>query len=109
MSEAAPTKDTKPDKRKVSISMETLQLLRPMAEQAGVEIPGLVHYQAKLDLDQPDTEIARQLGALCSKQPIFRRAEAVVAVDDEGVLQPMTPQRLGGWVEKFVTTCRWTA
>lgn len=97
-----------PGKKFVKIDKEMLAALRPFAEAAGVEIPGLVQHQPTVDLDVPVSDLGRQLGALCSRQPIFRRAGAIVAADDEGQMVRMTPERLGGWVEKFVTTTRWT-
>lgn len=88
----------------VSVPMSKLRVLGPLAEQAGVELPGLIATQGKVSLDEPDSVIARELGMLCARQPIFRQGEELVAVDDEGELQAMTPARFGGWVEKFVTT-----
>lgn len=97
-----------PGKKYVKLDKTALEALRPFAEQAGVEIPGLLQYQATVDLDDQITAVANQLGALCSKQPIFYRAENLVGLDDKGTLRPMTPERFGSWVEKFVTTKRWT-
>lgn len=92
----------------VKVDKAMLAQLRPMAEAAGVEIPGLIQHQPTIDLDEPISDIARQLGGLCSRQPIFFRAGNLVALDDKGELMPMSPERFGSWVEKFVTTVRWT-
>lgn len=92
----------------VRISKEHLALLRPLAEAAGVEIPGLVQHLPTVELDQPVIDLARQLGGLCSRQPIFRQADNLVALDDEGRMRAMTTDRFGSWVEKFVTTTGYT-
>lgn len=97
-----------PGKKFVKLDKEALAALRPLAEQAGVEIPGLIQHQPTVDLDDPVSDVARTLGALCSRQPIFFRAGNMVALDDKGELKPMSPERFGSWVEKFVTTVRWT-
>lgn len=97
-----------PGKKYVRLDREALAALRPFAEQAGVEIPGLIQHQPTIDLDGQISDLAQQLGALCSRQPIFYRAEFLVALDDKGAMKPMSPERFGSWIEKFVTTTRWT-
>jgi hypothetical protein len=99
---------SKDGKKTIKLDKEQLQKLRSTAEAAGVEIPGLIQYQPTIDLDEPVSDIAQQLGGLCSRQPIFFRAGNLVAVDDRGELEPMSPERFGSWVEKFVTTSRYT-
>jgi hypothetical protein len=97
-----------PGKKYVRLDREALAALRPFAEQAGVEIPGLIQHQPTIDLDDQISGLAQQLGSLCSRQPIFYRAEFLVALDDKGTMKPMSPERFGSWIEKFVTTTRWT-
>lgn len=85
-----------------------LAQLRPFAEAAGVEIPGMIQHLPTIDMDEPVSDMARQLGGLCSRQPIFFRAGYLVGLDDKGQLEAMSPERFGSWIEKFVTTVRWT-
>ena len=98
----------RPDKDTVRVDKALLAKLAAFAEKAGEEIPELAQFQPKIDLDVPVIDLAKQLGSLCMNQPIFRQADSLVAVDDEGVMRPMTSERFGSWVEKFVTTTKWT-
>ncbi|MHC4378258.1 MAG: hypothetical protein ACYS26_16780 [Planctomycetota bacterium] len=91
----------------MQISTDLLRLLQPLAEQAGVELPGAVELVPEINLNDPVIRIGEQLGNLLSHREVFRMGEQIVTIED-GRMAPVSAARFCSLVERWVTTLKHT-
>lgn len=91
--------------QRVSLPLETLNKLLPLAEQMGLEIPGVARFAPKIDLTQPISALALELGRLVARHNIFLKPNrTVVTIDpNTGEEELMTGQRFPDYVEQWAT------
>ena len=91
------------DSESVTVPVEMLQKLSAMAEQAGIELPGVTRFAPTIDVTIPLRMLALDLGRHLAQRNIFLKGHSIVTVDDTtGDEEPMTAARFVGWCEEFV-------
>ena len=80
--------------------------MRAFIEAAGgdIDIPETAKLAPELYLGRPISELATELGRLCSVRNIFTLgADEIVTVDGQGRRKGMNPNRFVSWIEEFVS------
>ena len=88
----------------VSIPLDILRSLAPMAEQMGISLPGVARFAPVFDLEMPIRALALDMGRLLARQNIFLKSGEIVTVNPiSGACDLMTAARFVGWIEEFCT------
>lgn len=62
--------------------------------------------KTKLNMEQPLSDLARQVGSELRAAPIFRFGNTIAAANEAGEIAPMTPARFVTWVGKYIIFTR---
>lgn len=91
--------------QRVSVPLDVLNKLLPMAEQMGLNIPGMTRFAPLVDLTQPISALALEIGRLVARHNIFLKPNrTVVTVEPEtGEEEAMTSLRLPDYLEQWAT------